>query len=58
MINYTITTDYYTTDFVDALEKVFTRMGWMPERSDGEILVAVPAEDDWLFKILQDCDWF
>lgn len=58
MTNYTIDTSYYNSDFVDALEKVFTRLGWMPELSDGEILVTVPTEDIWLFNILRDCDWF
>lgn len=58
MNNHTIYTGGYTADFIDALEKVFTRLGWMPERDSSEILITVSDEDEALFSILSYCDWF
>lgn len=58
MNNYTIYTGGYRAEFIDALEKVFTRLGWMPERNSSEILITVSDEDEALFNELLLCNWF
>lgn len=58
MKNFTIDTTPFVTEYVDALEKVFSRMGWMPERDSDTFTIAVPEEDISLAKFIFDFEYF
>lgn len=58
MKNFTIDTTAFITEFVDALEKIFSRMGWMPERDSDSITITVPCEDEWIYNQLANTDLF
>lgn len=58
MKNFTIDTLPFVTEYVDALEKVFSRMGWMPERDSNSITITVHCEDEWIYNWISESDLF
>lgn len=58
MKNYTIDTTLFIPEYVDALEKILTRLGWMPERDSDTITISVPCEDEWLYNWVAESDLF
>ncbi len=58
MKNVIINTTEFVPEYVDALEKVFSRMGWTPERDSSTITITIPCEDEWIYNWISESDLF